>query len=402
MTRFGWLAFVLLAASCGGGAEVLGPSHFDTGALDVADAGRDPGRDPGRDRPGPDQPGPDGADPDASDPGPDGNDLVPPDDGAATDDVAATDDGPAPDDDPVQDDGPAPDDGPPADDGPGDPGADVPAPSLPVRLVAANLTSGSGQSYDPGDGIRILQSLRGDVILVQEFNYGAGGDADYREMTDRICGPECQWVVGNGSIPNGVVSRWPIVEHGAWDDPNIGNRDLDWARIDLPGARDLVAVSVHLHTDPAGDQVQAAQVVAAGVRAHRAANPGCCWYAVGGDFNGPAAVSAQGFGESEGEDVFFVAPPHPVGQDGNPNTNRNRNSPYDWVLPDTDLHAFQVPVVFLADDGGAPLSYPAGLVFDTRDFTQAQLDTYFPPAQTGDSAASGMQHMAVVKDFRVP
>src|SRR5205085_11524393 len=43
-----------------------------------------------------------------------------------------------------------------------------------LRLVAANLTSGNFQSWDPGDGIRILEGLHPDVVLVQEFNYAAG------------------------------------------------------------------------------------------------------------------------------------------------------------------------------------------------------------------------------------
>ncbi len=50
---------------------------------------------------------------------------------------------------------------------------------VPVRVVAANLTSGNYQSYSPdngnhsnpeGAGARILAGLRPDVVLVQEFN----------------------------------------------------------------------------------------------------------------------------------------------------------------------------------------------------------------------------------------
>jgi len=237
---------------------------------------------------------------------------------------------------------------------------------------------------------------------VQEFNYGQNAGDDYRAMTDSVCGPGCTWSVGVGQIPNGVISRWPILEHGAWDDPNISNRDLDWAWIDLPGAKDLFAVSVHLHTSPSGDQVEAAQVVARRVAEHRAANPGCCWYVVGGDFNGPAAVSDNGFGEWDGEDVFYVSGPHPLGEDGSPYTNRNRNDQYDFVLLDTALHAYQVPVVVQANDGGPSMTWPSGLVFDSRDFSQAELDRYFPPALTGDSNASNMQHMGILKDDVLP
>ncbi len=47
-------------------------------------------------------------------------------------------------------------------------------------------------------------------------------------------------------------------------------------------------------------------------------------------------------------------------------------------------------------------TYPNGLVFDTRTFTQEVLDEFFPPALTTDSAAAGMQHMAIVKDYLLP
>lgn len=277
---------------------------------------------------------------------------------------------------------------------------DGPTPAgLRIRLVAANLTSGSDQSWDPGHGIRILQGLRGDVVMVQEFNYGSNTTQDYRRFTDQACGTGCSWSVGRGQIPNGIVSRWPVVESGAWDDPNIDNRDLDWARIDLPGSKDLVVVSVHLHTSPSSDQVKAAQVVAQKVVEYRRAHPGCCWYVVGGDFNGTAAVSSSGFGAWQGEDVFHVLPPHPVGEDGSIQTNRNRSSQYDFVLLDTELVRYQVPACFEPVQGDGPdRCYPPGLVFDTRDFSQAILDAWFPPSLTSDSNASNMQHMAVVKD----
>jgi len=290
----------------------------------------------------------------------------------------------------------------PSDPGPVDPGGrdDGPLPvGLRIRFIAANLTSGSDQSWDPGHGLRILQGLRGDLLLVQEFNYGSNTAQDYQRFADQACGTGCSWSAGRGQIPNGVVSRWPIVASGAWDDPAIDNRDLDWARIDLPGPKDLVVVSVHLHTSPSSDQVRAAQVVARKVAEHRQAEPGCCWYVVGGDFNGTAAVSSSGFGSWQGEEVFYVRPPHPVGEDGSTDTNRNRSSQYDFVLLDTVLVRDQVPTCFAAVQGTGPdRCYAPGLVFDTRDFSQSTLDTYFPPTLTGDSGASNMQHMAVVKD----
>ncbi|HOI08862.1 MAG TPA: endonuclease [Myxococcota bacterium] len=438
--RFAWFPMLLvLAVACGDGATIVSPGRYDVLWGDAADAttGRDTGRDA---RPDPGWPRDDGAT-DAGDPDASQDDLpfldVPPDadrDPGIVDDIAEPD-LPESDDAGVGDPGPADDvlndpgssDPGPSDPGSLDPGFQDPGPldpgtpdpgfdpgfdpgvvgdTLSIRFVAANLTSGSDQSYDPGHGIRLMAGCRADVLLVQEFNYGDNSAADYREMTDAICGTECRYSVGTGQIPNGVVSRWPIVASGYWDDPNISNRDLDWARIDLPGDRDLFSISVHLKAGSSREEVEwqmtAAQVVARKVTEHRAANPGCCWYVVGGDFNGPSAVSNSGFGMYDGEPVFAVAGPHPVGEDGLEGTNASREKQYDFVLLDRALRAWQVPSVFPANDGAAALTYPDGLVFDSRDFSQTQLNRHFAPALTGDSAASNMQHMAVVKDVVIP
>lgn len=268
-----------------------------------------------------------------------------------------------------------------------------------IRIVASNLTSGPYQSYDYGHGINILDALNPDIVLVQEFNYGDNTVADYDDFVQAVIGSG-YWAVDDSTfqIPNGVVSRWPITASGYWDDPNITNRELMWATIDIPGHVDLMAISVHLHTSPSSDQVEAAQVIVARVKAHRSANPGRFMYVVGGDFNGTSAVSSDGFGR---DGVFHTDPPDPVDDEDNPNTNANRNSQYDFVLGDPAMQAFQVPVVFPSRQDSISLTYPDGLVFDTRTFTQATLDEYFPNADTGDSGSSSMQHMAIVKDYLV-
>jgi hypothetical protein len=43
----------------------------------------------------------------------------------------------------------------------------------------------------------------------------------------------------NALIANGSISRWPILESGEWDAPLRGTRDFVWARIDIPGPKDL-------------------------------------------------------------------------------------------------------------------------------------------------------------------
>jgi hypothetical protein len=78
---------------------------------------------------------------------------------------------------------------------------------------------------------------------------------------------------------------------------------------------------------------------------------------------------------------------------GNIATNAPRNRPYDWILasPSVDRHA--VPVVL------AGRRFPNGLVFDSRVFEPLK---DVPPVQRNDSGVKNMQHMAVVRDFRIP
>jgi hypothetical protein len=77
---------------------------------------------------------------------------------------------------------------------------------------------------------------------------------------------------------------------------------------------------------------------------------------------------------------------------GNIFTNKPRNRPYDWVLASPALDKAEVPVNL------AGTEFENGLIFDTRVFTP--LDK-LPPAQPGDSGLPQMQHMAVIRDFRV-
>jgi len=66
----------------------------------------------------------------------------------------------------------------------------------------------------------------------------------------------------NKQIPNGVISRWPIIDAGYWNDTRVSNREFVWAQIDLPGTVDLWAVSVHFLTTSSGDRAsEALQVV---------------------------------------------------------------------------------------------------------------------------------------------
>lgn len=257
-----------------------------------------------------------------------------------------------------------------------------------VRIVAANLTSGSGQSYSPGHGIRILQGLDADITLIQEFNYLQDTTANIRNLVDQICGVTCEYVRGPATtIPNGIVSKYPIVESGSWTDNYVADRTHIWARIDVPGDTDLWAISVHLlGSSSTNRSLQATQLIGL----IDANVPASAYLTLGGDFNtrdrGETAVVTLG-------GMFNVAAPWPVDNDGNDLTNGPRDEPYDWVLADSDLDPFAIPTVI------GQTTFSAGAVIDTRVYDPI---SEISPAMSTDSGVNGMQHMAVVRDFELP
>lgn len=266
-----------------------------------------------------------------------------------------------------------------------------------VRVVAANLTSGKYQTYSPdngnhsnpeGAGARILKGLKPDVVLIQEFNTTMPA----RQWINATLGKEFSFVREEQEdvpnfIPNGVISRFPIVESGEWDDPTQANRDFLWAKIRLPNGKNLWAVSVHLYAQKPAIREREARVL---VDKIKTLIPAEDLVVLGGDFNtktrDEACVAVL-------EAFFRDAEPDPMDQYGDEDTNANRNKPYDWVLADAQSQACATPVKI----GGS--EFPGGLVFDSREFTPL---TAVAPVQKGDSAASNMQHMAVVRDFVVP
>ncbi len=254
-----------------------------------------------------------------------------------------------------------------------------------LRVVAANVTSGNFQSYE-APGIRILQGLAPDIVMIQELKYQSG---TLRDLVDTAFGAEFCFFRETqvGGIPNGVVSRYPIVDHGEWQDDSVPDRDFAWARIDVPGPVDLWAVSVHWKTASSSTRAVQAQALVGYVQAQV---PTGDYLVIGGDLNTDTTTETSVGTLSS---VVVTTGPRPVDQNDNDDTNANRNKPYDWVLPSSSFASHQIPVVLGAS------TYPAGLVFDTRIYTPL---SEAAPAQLGDSGVSGMQHMAVVKDFALP
>jgi endonuclease/exonuclease/phosphatase family metal-dependent hydrolase len=256
-----------------------------------------------------------------------------------------------------------------------------------VRVMAANLTSGSNQSYDPGEGLRIFEGLKPDVVLIQEFNYGADGDADMRAMVDKAFGATFSYYREPAQLPNGIISRFPIAASGTWTDPAVSNRGFVWAKITGPGSRPLWAVSLHLLTTSAANRDKEAAALVAQIKS---AVPDGDYLVVGGDLNtetrGEACMATLG-------QMVTTTSPYPDDGTGNDNTSGTRTKPHDWVLADPDLAPRQVATVI------GTHRFPNGLVFDSRVYTPL---AEVAPVLASDCAATNMQHMAVVKDFNLP
>ena len=262
-----------------------------------------------------------------------------------------------------------------------------------IRAVAANLTSDNKQSYSPdngnhsnpeGAGARILKALKPDIVMIQEFNTSV----PVRQWINQTLGENYVFTQEKGmQIPNGIISRFPILESGSWDDPVLNNREFAWAHLRLPEKRDLWVVSLHLHSK--GESSRKTQAAAL-VKFIGANVPKDALLLVGGDLN------TRTTGESCFKELaqVVVVPEHPpADQHGEISTNAPRNRPYDWVLANAALDKAAVPVKV------AGAEFSRGLVFDSRVFQPIER---MAPVQAGDSGVPNMQHMAVVRDFLVP
>lgn len=256
-----------------------------------------------------------------------------------------------------------------------------------LRLMAGNLTTGS-QNYNNGEGTRIFQGTKPDVAMIQEFKYGGNTTAEIRSWVTEAFGAEYSYYRGgSGNIPNGVISRYPILSAGDWVDSKVGDRQFTWARIDIPGTTNLFAISVHLLTSSAANrQAEAAQLISL----INANVPAGDYITIGGDFNTGSRTEAA---LSTFSSRFTVSGPYPADRNGNTNTNASRAKPYDWVIVSPSLSALTTATIV------GTSTFPAGLVADTRVYSPL---SDISPARSGDSGASQMQHMGIVRDFDIP
>lgn len=260
-----------------------------------------------------------------------------------------------------------------------------------VTIMAANISSGNFQSYDPGEGIRIFQGLDPDVVLIQEFNYQQNTDSQLKSFVEDSFDAGFSFVEEektSGQLQNGVISRYPILQSGVWNDTDMSNREFVWAQIDVPGEAHLWVVSVHFKASRGSEARRTGQ--ATQLAGYINANvPAADFVVIGGDFN------AQNRDEeflTRLAPVVDVTGPWPVDKNGSGNTNAGRSRPYDWVMVEPDLGALEVPTVL----GGR--SYANGIVFDSRVFTPLSA---VAPVMQGDSGVQGMQHMAVMRTFEL-
>ena len=256
-----------------------------------------------------------------------------------------------------------------------------------LRLMAGNLSTGNSQDYNSGHGIRIFQGCHPDIALVQELSYGADTEADIRRFVDTAFGSGFSYVRGAPTtIPNAIVSRYPIIASGEWiDSTTVDDRNYLWAHIDLPGANDLWAVSVHLSTNGSLRAVESAELLAN----IRSLVPPDDYLVIGGDFN---TRSRTDISVNTLSGVVVTRGPYPVDQRGNENTNASRKEPYDWVVVSPALQALAVPTVM------GSVRFNDGFVADTRFFTPI---ADLAPALASDSSGPSMQHMGVVRDFEL-
>lgn len=249
-----------------------------------------------------------------------------------------------------------------------------------VRLMAANITSGDAQSYEE-PGVHIFKALAPDVVMLQEFNV-RGQTLD--TFVRGTFGAEYTYFVEHdSSIPNGVVSRFPMLASGEWHSsaPNA-NRDYAWARINVPGPRNLLVVSVHLRTKGGPRAIEEREIV----EYMRGALKPDDIAVLGGDFNHDAQASPSLAGARS---FLALSSPLPTNMDGRTTTSANLSKTLDHLFVGDALQRTERAITMDGRD------YPHGLVFTSDMAAPAEIAPVLPR----DSFATSMQHMPVVRDF---
>ena len=258
-----------------------------------------------------------------------------------------------------------------------------------ITIMAANLVSGFPSVYQE-PAYRIFQALKPDIVSMQECNLSTNLYTDMRHFVDTNFGTNYYYFVEPQSSayfpqPNAIVSRWPITASGEWTDSLTANRDFAWATIDIPGDRDLHIVSLHLYYS--GTEEERAEEAAMLTNyIAEAGFPENDYLVIAGDLN-----TADRSEPCLAVLTNVVSDDHkPADQYGVTETSRNREYPFDYVLPSRNLEQNHYLTTVQSID------FHDGLVFDTRLWTNPPPPS---PVLTNDSDATGSAHMAVMKSF---
>lgn len=258
-------------------------------------------------------------------------------------------------------------------------------------VMSANLTGGTNivngtYTFDV-TAQRLIRRLRPDVLAIQEWKFT---NASARAFVDSVLGTNYYFYIEPESegfpIPNGVISRWPIIASNEWADSFVGSRDYVHATIDLPGNRNLNVVSVHFK---AGDPEAATRES----EARELTN-----YIAGASFstNDYLVICGDLNLTSRTETTFTVLTQlvtdvqQPRDQQGNANSNLGQTKPFDHVLPNELLNAEHLSI----NIGG--FSYTSGAIYITRQF-----GNHPRPALVEDSYIVNRAHHSVLKLFNV-
>lgn len=268
------------------------------------------------------------------------------------------------------------------------------------RAMAANISTGNNQSYDPGHGIRIFKAVKPDIVMIQEFRYGRNNDDDINSMVSSTFGPEYFYsrgrYVDSSWIPNGIISRFPIIESGYWKSNLANNRDWDWAILDLPGNKELLVVSLHLLTEKNAQEIGPLTREIENKIADDKKKNLEYYVMVGGDFNSSTVLN----GKTDLKRVVYTSfsnnGSRPKDQDGDTTTNATRGKTLDVLLVDKELQQKEIPAKI------GRHSYNNGHVFDSRVYDKLGELGDVPPVQADDCKGGKPiynQHMAVIRDF---
>lgn len=268
------------------------------------------------------------------------------------------------------------------------------------RAMAANISTGNKQSYDPGHGIRIFKAVKPDIVMIQEFRYGRNNDDDINSMVSSTFGPDYFYsrgrYVDSSWIPNGIISRFPIIESGYWKSNLANNRDWDWAILDLPGNKELLVVSLHLLTEKNAQEIGPLTREIENKIADDKKKNLEYYVMVGGDFNSSTVLN----GKTDLKRVVYTSfsnnGSRPKDQDGDTTTNATRGKTLDVLLVDKELQQKEIPAKI------GRHSYNNGHVFDSRVYSRRGELGDVTPVQADDCKGGKPiynQHMAVIRDF---